>query len=177
MEGICNGSVARWVKEPNLRLLSQSKTKNCQKAYYGFTLIELLIVIAILGTLAAIAVPAYSSYVYKAQITRCMAEIRMLEKEIKAYEADNDSFPNTLNHIGQGSLLDPWGNPYQYLVVAGTPPGQLRKDRWLVPLNSDFDLYSMGRDGQSQPPLTAHHSHDDIIRANDGGYLGIASEY
>ncbi len=53
----------------------------------------------------------------------------------------------------------------------------MRKDRFLVPLNSDFDLYSKGPDRKSVPPLTAEASRDDIIRANDGGYIGLASEY
>ena len=143
----------------------------------GFTLVELVTVIAILGILSSIAVPAYSTYAEKARITACIAEIRMLEKDIIAYEGANGKLPNNLNNIGLGNILDPWGNPYQYLPVAGTPPGQLRKDRFLVPLNSDFDLYSMGKDGRTQPPLTAHASHDDILRANDGGYVGLASEY
>ncbi len=70
----------------------------------------------------------------------------------------------------------------------GTPPGdpgggggggtgQARKDRFLVPLNSDFDLYSTGRDGRSAPPLTAQYSRDDIVRAVNGGYVGLASEF
>ncbi len=63
----------------------------------------------------------------------------------------------------------------------GGPPcgsiGQARKDRFLVPINSDFDLYSMGKDGDSVGPLTAQKSHDDVIRANDGGFYGLASNF
>jgi len=55
--------------------------------------------------------------------------------------------------------------------------GKVRKDRFLVPLNSDYDLYSMGKDGQSKAPLTAPVSKDDIVRCNDGGYVGLASEF
>ncbi len=55
--------------------------------------------------------------------------------------------------------------------------GQVRKDRFLVPINSDYDLYSRGKDGRSVPPLTAQQSRDDIIRANDGGFIGLASEF
>jgi general secretion pathway protein G len=55
--------------------------------------------------------------------------------------------------------------------------GQQRKDRNLVPINSDYDLYSMGPDGRSVSPLTAQASRDDIIRANDGGFVGKASDY
>lgn len=161
----------------SFRVFSQLITKIRGKPADGFTLVELLVVIAILGTLSGIAIPSYSGYYQKARITKCIAEIRILEKEIKAFEASNDSLPNTLNDIGQGTLMDPWGNPYQYLVVLGTPTGELRKDRFLVPLNSDFDLYSKGRDGNSQPPLTVHASHDDIVRANDGGFVGLALEF
>jgi len=84
-----------------------------------------------------------------------------------------------------------------YLIQAGGPPGGggggppggggggppcgsiggARKDRFLVPINSDFDLYSMGKDGQSVGPLTAQKSHDDVIRANDGGFYGLASNF
>jgi general secretion pathway protein G len=55
--------------------------------------------------------------------------------------------------------------------------GQARKDRNLVPINSDYDLYSVGPDGRSVPPLTAHHSQDDIVRARNGAYIGPASEF
>jgi general secretion pathway protein G len=55
--------------------------------------------------------------------------------------------------------------------------GHARKDHSLVPINTDFDLYSMGPDGRSAPPLTAQHSRDDIVRANNGTFIGIASEY
>ena len=63
----------------------------------------------------------------------------------------------------------------------GGPPcggvGGARKDRFLVPINSDFDIYSMGRDGQTVAPLTAKKSHDDIIRASDGGFYGLAAYF
>lgn len=54
---------------------------------------------------------------------------------------------------------------------------QPRKDRFLVPINSDYDLYSMGADGRSVAPLTASMSRDDIIRANDGAFVGLAEDY
>ncbi len=55
--------------------------------------------------------------------------------------------------------------------------GKARKNKSLVPLNTDFDLYSMGPDGKSKPPLTVKVSDDDIIRANDGRFIGIAKDY
>ncbi len=55
--------------------------------------------------------------------------------------------------------------------------GKPRKDRFLHPINSDYDLYSMGKDGESVEPLTAKKSHDDVIRANDGSFVGLAVEF
>ena len=49
--------------------------------------------------------------------------------------------------------------------------------RFLVPLNSDYDLYSMGKDGVSSPPITAKPSQDDVIRASNGSYVGLASNF
>jgi len=55
--------------------------------------------------------------------------------------------------------------------------GQARKDRRLVPINPDFDLYSFGKDGQSAAPLTALNSLDDVVRGSGGGYVGLARLY
>ncbi len=82
------------------------------------------------------------------------------------------------NHQGLIQLIQAGGPPGG---GGGGPPcggiGGARKDRFLVPINSDFDLYSMGKDGQSVGPLTAQKSHDDVIRANDGGFYGLASNF
>lgn len=144
----------------------------------GFTLPELLLAIATLGTIIGVAIPAYRDYLEKAKVMRAVTDIRTIEKRILAYELDNGGLPNALGDIGQPSPPDPWGNPYVYLRIAGVKtPGTLRKDRFLVPLNSDYDLYSKGVDGQTKAPLTAQASWDDVIRANDGGYVGLASDY
>ncbi|UCF56549.1 MAG: prepilin-type cleavage/methylation domain-containing protein, partial [Deltaproteobacteria bacterium] len=115
-----------------------------------------------------------------ARRTKAIAEISFLQKEIRGFEAFSERLPNSLNEIGRGNLLDPWGNPYQYLnfaTLTSKGKGEMRKDRFLVPLNDLYDLYSMGKDGMSQPPLTAKASYDDIIRADNGRYIGLASEY
>ncbi len=142
----------------------------------GFTLIELLIVVAIISILAVIAVPMYMNRVEQARITRTIHEVRDLCTAICAVEASTGAYPASLAVLGQ-TTVDPWGNQYQYLLVAGANIGQLRKDQFLVPLNTDFDLYSMGPDGASLAPLPPPVSQDDIIRANDGHFIGIAVEY
>jgi len=143
----------------------------------GFTLVELIIVIAILATLAAIATPLFSNYIDRTRINRAKVEIRILSREITIFHLENQRFPNSLAELGLGPMRDPWGNPYQYRPVAGTPLGKLRKDHAMVPVNQDYDLYSMGKDGKSQAPFTARASRDDIVRANDGAYIGLVAHY
>ena len=53
----------------------------------------------------------------------------------------------------------------------------MRKDHKLNPINSDFDLYSMGRDKVSKTQVSNEDSLDDIIRANEGGFIGVAREF
>ncbi|NIM18925.1 MAG: prepilin-type N-terminal cleavage/methylation domain-containing protein [Candidatus Latescibacteria bacterium] len=143
----------------------------------GFTLVELAITVAIIGTLTTLAIPSYVNSLNNAKITRAIGDIRAVEKDIAAYEADHGETPATLGAIGRGSLLDPWENPYQFMKFTDQNKGAMRKDRFLVPLNTSYDLYSKGKDGKSIPPLTANVSWDDIIRANDGAYVGLASGY
>ncbi|MBW1721966.1 MAG: prepilin-type N-terminal cleavage/methylation domain-containing protein [Deltaproteobacteria bacterium] len=144
----------------------------------GFTLIEALMVMVILGTIGAIALPLYTRYIEKAKVTKAIAEISILQKEILNFQAENDAFPANLGDIGRGNLKDPWGAPYQYMDMTGVSGhGKCRKDHFMNPLNTDFDLYSMGPDGISKPPLTAKASRDDIVRADNGGFIGPASEF
>ena len=147
----------------------------------GLTLIELLLVTAIVGILAAIVVPMSRGQIEKARLSEAIVGVREIELKITSFMALNGAPPDTLDQVGMAGKLDPWGNPYQYLRILGVPPnevrGQWRKDRFLVPINSDFDLYSEGADGTSTPPITARASRDDIIRAGEGNYIGLASDY
>jgi general secretion pathway protein G len=144
----------------------------------GFTLIEVMMVIAIIGTLAAIAVPNYISYRERAYYTDTIQTMRTIEKEIIIFNLERGRFPNDLAEAGLDLLRDQWGNPFGYLNIENSPNnGMRRKNRNLVPINGDFDLYSMGPDGRSVAPLTARHSRDDIVRANNGAFLGRASDY
>ncbi len=145
----------------------------------GFSVLELLMVIAILGLVASIAIPAVLNALSRAKLTRGLSDMRTIATAISAYWLDNDALPDSLEQLSIGAPLDPWGRPYEYLRIEGgsEPRGKWRKDRFLVPINSDFDLYSLGPDGRSRPPLTARHSRDDLIRAGNGAYFGPASEY
>ncbi len=177
----------------------------------GFTLIEVLIVVAIIATLSAIAMPNYLKYKYEAKITLAMADIRIIEKQIALFVYDNDGrLPDNLSDLPtfSGPIKDPWGNPYQYLkinsgVVAPvafiapvarvvpdipSPPvvpdipdnigviGQARKNFMDVPVNQDYDLYSMGKDGKTNISFRVPVSYDDVVRAYNGQYIGLVSE-
>ncbi len=144
-----------------------------------------MIVVVIIGILSSIAIPNYFSSREKAKIAATVAEIKILEKMIRIYNLDNESYPETLEDLGRKAPKDPWGNPYEYLKIDGREKngkkkksvGKMRKDRNLVPVNSDFDLYSKGQDGKSQTPFTAKASQDDIVRANNGRFIGLVSDY
>jgi len=145
----------------------------------GFTIIEVLLVAVIIGILASMALPKLQRALERARVARAIGDVDAIGWDVLEYELVNGSFPSSLAAVGRANLLDPWGNPYVYLKIKGASGGlgQMRKDRFLVPVNSDFDLYSMGPDGKSASPLTAKISQDDIVRANDGGFVGLGADF
>ena len=62
----------------------------------GFTLIELLIVVAIIGILAAIAIPQFSSYRQKAYNSAATADLKNIKTGMEAYMADKQEYPGVL---------------------------------------------------------------------------------
>lgn len=144
----------------------------------GFSLLEVLIVVALILTLSAIALPRYQTFLAKVKGIKAVADMKQVAEEIDAYFLKHGVYPQSLADVGLAAKKDPWGNPYQYLRHEGNRTrGSARKDHNLVPINSDYDLYSRGPDGRSASPLTAAISRDDIVRANNGGYYGLAADY
>ncbi|MEO8133074.1 MAG: prepilin-type N-terminal cleavage/methylation domain-containing protein [Betaproteobacteria bacterium] len=144
----------------------------------GFTLVEIFIAVAIAGILMAVAISRYSDYRDRLQLSQAVADIEAVSVLVSQYILDAGLPPDSLAQVGAAGKLDPWGRPYEYFNLATAKGnGKARKDKKLNPLNSDFDLYSVGKDGKSSSPLTAKGSRDDVVRALDGRFVGLASDF
>ena len=159
----------------------------------GFTLVEILVVVTLIGTLALLAMPAYEHALHMAQVTRAMGDVKNVGREAQLQSLLKGCLPSSLTDMDLGYLRDPWGRQYTYGVIAkpqqAGPPlctacsggcitiAQARQNSALVPVNSDFDLYSAGRDAVTDLVVTTPNSADDIVRANDGGYVGLGADY
>lgn len=146
----------------------------------GFTIIELVTVLVVLGLIVATAVPRLQMVVEQARVARAIGDIRAIQADVQAYEAGTGTLPLTLADIQRDQVRDPWGRLYVYTNFSLSPgpiPPAARRDRFLVPINSSFDLFSVGKDGSSAPALTAAQSADDVVRGNDGGFIGLGRKF
>lgn len=140
----------------------------------------MLIALAVISVLTMIAIPSYSSYRDKVDNAAAAADITTIVQAIERFYTENNRYPDSLADVNLANFQDPWQHPYQYLRINGAGlkgKGALRKDKSLVPINTDYDLYSMGKDGATVAPLTAKKSQDDIVRANNGKFIGLAADY
>lgn len=139
----------------------------------GYTLIELMVAVGILGILTAMGVSGYQTYVDRGRTSTAVSDLLDISQRIKSFELANRRLPDGLDEIGRGSAVDPWGTPYRYFnLQTQKGNGMARKRKNLSPLNSDYDLYSLGRDKKTVTQLGHEDSADDVVRALDGRFLG-----
>ena len=150
----------------------------------GWTLIEVIIAIAVVAILSTIGVVMYHTSVHTTRVTKCIAEIKVMQMDLDNYNDVYGEYPLALEEVGHQIRRDPWDRSYVYTKFVVGKNGKVegvgqkvRKDKKLKPLNLKYDLFSMGPDGDWKAALTAKASRDDIIRANDGGFVGIAELY
>jgi len=143
----------------------------------GFTLVELIVIMAIIGVLVLVALPSFSHFKSKAKNAGCAADLRTLEKDITAYIVDKGTLPSSLNDVGRGGFKDPWGRPYNYKRLSDPDAEPYKEFLGVEALNTDFDLFSAGQDGLSDKSLNQPTCIDDIIRAADGGFVGLGGDF
>ena len=137
--------------------------------------------VAVGSLLLALAVPTYGRIVDRLKVSTATQDLMRIAQELQRYRTAHDfKLPDSLGELTGIPRQDPWHNDYQYLNFASNVPGingLIRKDHNLHPLNSEFDLYSKGPDGDSSAPLTSSPSRDDVIWARDGSFVGKAEDF
>ena len=108
----------------------------------GFTLIELLIVVAIIGIIAAIAIPNLLNAIDRGKQKRTMADLRSVGTAIESYSIDNNLYPNAgTNMATLAGVLEP-------LYIRNTPAN----DGWSRAISvscstTEYTVCSGGKDG------------------------------
>jgi general secretion pathway protein G len=136
-----------------------------------------MVVILLIGILVAIAIPYYGDWRNRVRTEQATSDIIGNEALVETYLATNGTLPNAWADIPKARTVDPWGNAYVYYNIEANGKGHARKDHALNPLNTDYDMYSMGPDGITKSQITQKDSVDDVIRASNGGYVGLASGF
>ena len=82
-----------WQTHHSLTYLEEDSMKVPRRGEKGFTLVELMIVVAIIGILAAIAIPQFTKYRSRAQNSAALSDMRNLKTDLEGYYAEWMSYP------------------------------------------------------------------------------------
>ncbi|RJP32884.1 MAG: prepilin-type N-terminal cleavage/methylation domain-containing protein [Candidatus Omnitrophota bacterium] len=129
----------------------------------GFTLIELLIVVAIIGILAAIAVPNFLNAQVRAKIARVESDMKALSTALESYMIDRNSYPGDHdldNYMNGENGLFKLTTPVSYIASLPSDPFVERNLRGVFSFLGDSNAYAamgrpdyeMGSGADNQPP-------------------------
>lgn len=158
--------------------IGQGRARSGMRSAAGFTLLEIIFAVAAMAIVGMLAQGQFAGYVERSKMAVAKADIVTMTVDVIRYQSNHEGrLPETLADIGRAEFLDPWQRPYHYVNLTGESKGNARKDHRLNPINSDYDLFSAGKDGVYKPQVTQKDSLDDVIRARDGAYIGVAEEF
>lgn len=156
----------------------KSPPRQSLRTQRGYSLVELIIAMGVILIIAGIAVPALVQAINNARLARCVGDIRGIGNEITVAGFSTGNYPTMITEVGFADIRDPWGSDYVYVNLRDPAnAGRGRTDRFGVQINNNFDLYSMGADKQSSTSIVGATSRDDVIWANDGAWMGLASQF
>lgn len=118
----------------------------------GFTLLELLVVMVVIGLLASYVAPRYFNQVGKSEVKATRAQLDAFEKALGTYRLDTGRFPRTeqgLRSLVERPADEPkWAGPYLSKGLPNDPWGHAYVYRQPGDAGRDYELLSLGKDGQ-----------------------------
>jgi general secretion pathway protein G len=134
-----------------MEVIMSSHHRNTRRQQGGFTLLELLVVLVVLGLLAGIVAPKYFSQLGRSEAKVAKAQIEGLGKALDLYRLEVGHYPNAEQGLAALNIApsdEPrWTGPYLQKKVPQDPWGRNYIYRFPGE-NGEYDLISMGKDGQ-----------------------------
>jgi len=149
-------------------LLSRKKEIQMKRMQQGFTLIELMIVVAIVGILAAIALPAYQDYLVRSRVSEGLARGAEAKTSVAEFLSANGRFPSSAISAGFNSARA--GQVAS--VTCGTNCGVIN-----VTMSGSTQLSALGTNRQLTLSSTATTNGIIVWRCRTGGTNGINARF